>query len=276
MTRKLMWSFLAAFALLTIYNVIVVRFNLFPLFNPMLTPLTTLLGFGFALLHASLRWNWRAALTLFVISFVISLAYESIGVATGLVYGPYHYTDKLGPKFLGLVPYLIPAAWFMMMYPSLVIAERVSPWPLRQAQGGASGWARGLSVAAIGGIVMTAWDVTMDPMMVRGGHWIWDVNGAYFGIPLQNYWGWWLTTFSVFLVHWLVTRRNGDPAQAWTEQSRSFKDDRLAVLAYILTGLSGILICLDPDIVSELGGAGLAGFFAMSPWAIMGWMKARE
>lgn len=260
MTRKLMWIFLAAFALMTTYNVVILYFNLVPLMNPILTPLTTLLGFGFALLHASLRWNWRAALTLFVISFVVSLAYESIGVATGLVYGPYHYTDKLGPKFLGLVPYLIPAAWFMMMYPSLVIAERIAPRT--------SGWARGLSVAAIGGIVMTAWDVMMDPMMVRGGHWIWEVEGAYFGIPLQNYWGWWLTTFSVFLVNWLVTRRNGDPARG--------QDDRLAILAYILTGLSGILVCLDPDAIVQLGGAGLAGFFAMSPWAIMGWMKARE
>jgi uncharacterized membrane protein len=39
----------------------------------------------------------------------------------------YHYTALLGPKFLGLVPYLIPAAWFMMNYPSFVIAERLIP-----------------------------------------------------------------------------------------------------------------------------------------------------
>jgi len=106
----------------------------------------------------------------------------------------------------------------------------------------------------------------MDPMMVRGGHWVWDVEGAYFGIPLQNYWGWWLTTFSVFLVNWLAARRNGDPPRV--------QDDRLAVLSYIITGLSGILVCLDPDAITQLGGAALAGFFAMSPWALMGWMKA--
>ena len=257
MTRKLMWIFLTAFALLTVYIVVILRFNPFPLMNPFLTSLTTLLGFGFALLHASQRWNWRAALTLFALSFVISLAYESLGVATGLVYGPYHYTDKLGPKFLGLVPYLIPAAWFMMMYPSLVIAERIAPR--------SEGWKRGLMVAALGGVIMTAWDVMMDPMMVRGGHWVWDVEGAYFGIPLQNYWGWWLTAFNVFLVNWLAARRNGDPPRV--------QDDRLAVLSYAITGLSGILVCLDPD-ATGLGGAALAGFFAMSPWALMGWMKA--
>ncbi len=257
MTRRLMRIFLAAFALLTIYNVIVLYFNLSSLFNPLLTPLTTLLGFGFALLHASQRWNWRAALTLFALSFVISLAYESLGVATGLVYGPYHYTEKPGPKFLGLVPYLIPAAWFMMMYPSLVIAERIAPR--------SEDWKRGLTVAALGAVIMTAWDVMMDPMMVRGGHWVWEVQGAYFGIPLQNYWGWWLTTFSVFLVNWLAARRNGGQAR--------LQDDRLAVLSYAITGLTGFLVCLDPDAIAQLGGAALAGFFAMSPWAVMGWWK---
>ena len=260
MTRKLMWIFLAAFALVTVYNVIVLYFNLFRLFNPILTPLTTLFGFGFALLHASLRWNWRAALTLFIISFVVSLAFESFGVATGLIYGPYHYTDKLGPKFLGLVPYLIPAAWFMMMYPSLVIAEQIAPR--------SDGWKRGLIVAALGGFIMTAWDVVMDPMMVRGGHWVWEVEGVYFGIPLQNYWGWWLTTFCVFLVNWLIASRNSEQAKVG--------DDRLAVLSYILTGLSGVMVCLDPDIIRELGGAALAGFFAMFPWAVMGWKQAGE
>lgn len=260
MTRKLMWIFLALFILLNIYNLLIIWLNLYQLSNPLLTRITTLTGFGFALTHASLRRSWRAALTLFLISFVVSLAFESIGVATGLIYGPYHYTEKLGPKFLGLVPYIIPAAWFMMMYPSLIIAERISPKR--------SGWVRGLTVAALGGIIMTAWDMVMDPMMVRGEHWVWEVNGPYFGIPLQNYWGWWLTTFTVFFIYWLVTKRNNSPENT--------KDDRLAVGSYIVTGLSSILTCLDPDVSHALGGAALAGLFAMFPWAVMGWIRSGE
>jgi len=260
MTRKLMWVFLIVFTLLTAYSTIVLYFDLGPLFNPLLTPLTTLVGFGFALLHARLRWNWRAALILFVISFVVTLAFESIGVATGLIYGAYHYTSKLGPKFLGLVPYTIPAAWFMMMYPSLVIAERISPQT--------PGWVRGLSVAAIGGLVMTAWDVVMDPMMVRGGHWTWETAGPYFGIPLQNYLGWWLTTFTVFFVNWLVVHRHNLPVHG--------QDDRLVVFVYALTGLSSVLIALHPSAIAQISGAGLAGFFAMAPWAIIGWIKTGD
>ena len=59
-------------------------------------------------------------------------------MATGWVYGPYHYTDQLGPKFLGLVPYLIPVAWFMMSYPSFVIADRLVPSLLGSA--GSESW----------------------------------------------------------------------------------------------------------------------------------------
>lgn len=260
MTRKLMWIFLGVFIALTAYSLAVPYLNQPLPLSLFITAIAPLFGLGAALLHASRRWNWRAALTLFVISFAVSLAFESAGVATGLVYGPYHYTDKLGPKFLGLVPYIIPMMWFMMMYPSLVIAERVAPLT--------SGWARGLTVAALGGVVMTAWDVVMDPMMVRGSHWVWETGGPYFGIPLQNYLGWWLTAFCVFLVNWLAARRNSLPARGG--------DDRIAVAIYIVTGLNSILTCLNPNAVQQVGGAALAGFFAMAPWAIVGWMKAKE
>ena len=53
---------------------------------------------------------------------------------------------------------------------------------------------------------MTAWDLVMDPMMVAGGHWVWEVEGAYFGVPLQNFWGWWLTTFVTFILFLALAR----------------------------------------------------------------------
>ena len=85
-----------------------------------------------------------------------------------LVCAVYNYTDLLGPKFLGLVPYLIPVAWFMMSYPSFVIADRLVPSDWKR-------WQRLLSVAAVSGLVMTAWDRIMDPVMVASGNWVWDI-----------------------------------------------------------------------------------------------------
>jgi uncharacterized membrane protein len=216
------------------------------------TPLVALTGFTFAILHAARREGWSGALRLLALVFGVSLLFESVGVATGWVYGPYHYTDKLGPKFLGLVPYLIPVAWFMMSYPSFVIADRLIP-------AGRKRWQRILSVAAVGGLVMTAWDVIMDPVMVAGGHWVWDTDGAYFGIPLQNFWGWWLTVFTTYALYLWLAGKNRRQTEAGF--------DRLALGSYLVTALSIIIASL----LSGVGDLALIGFFTMMPWAIAGW-----
>lgn len=167
--RRTTIALLLLYILLTIYPIVSIAVGAAP--SRLLTPLTTLTGFTFALLHAGQREGWGGALRLLALVFAVSLLFESVGVATGLIYGPYHYTDKLGAMFLGLVPYLIPAAWFMMSYPSFVITDRLIP-------AGWKRWQRILSVAAAGGMAMTAWDLVMDPIMVAGGHWVWDVDGA--------------------------------------------------------------------------------------------------
>lgn len=218
-----------------------------------LVPLVTLLGFSIALLHAGTRINWTRTLWLLASAFVVSLTFESVGVLTGMVYGPYHYTDKLGYLFLGLVPLIIPVAWFMMMYPSFIMADWIIP--VKAA-------ARPVWVAAVGAAIMTAWDVVMDPVMVMGGHWVWEVDGPYFGIPLQNFTGWWLTTFVTFAVFiWL-----GKPSLADYSNPQF---DRLAVVLFVVTASGSIAGAL----LGGLGGAALAGVFAVFPWVVFGWLK---
>jgi uncharacterized membrane protein len=85
----------------------------------------TLILVLFSLTHALYALGWQHTLVFFTTSAVISWAFEQVGVATGAIYGPYHYTDVLGVK-LGHVPLLIPLAWFMMIYPSYVIANLIA------------------------------------------------------------------------------------------------------------------------------------------------------
>ena len=247
-TARILVILLILFLLMTFYPVFSFLLGRSPIW--IITPLTTLLGFSIALIHASQRYGWMRAVLFLGSVFVISLAFESIGVATGLVYGPYHYTLKLGPLFLGLVPWLIPVAWFMMSYPSLVMADWLVP-------ASSSRWLRRLSVSAVGALVMTAWDTVMDPVMVAGGHWIWDVKGAYYGIPLHNYLGWGLTVFVSFLVFLSLSGEGGISIQP------SF--DRLVIFSYSITAAGVISVAL----IAGMGGPALTGFFAMLPWILL-------
>jgi uncharacterized membrane protein len=253
-TYKLTKLILIIYALLTIYTLVSLYTGLPN--HPFFTPLLTLLAFTFALQHGSQNLGWKHTLLLFILTFTISLLFECVGVATGLVYGPYHYTDQLGPKFLGLVPLLIPVAWFMMTYPSYVIANRLVPM-FKSIQV----WR--IMVAALGALIMTAWDLAMDPMMVAGGHWVWEQPGAYFGVSLQNYWGWWLTTFVTF---WLFLSLARVHPQHDTSND-SFK--QLAIWSYAATGLCTILV----DFEIGLDGPALVGIFAMLPWVVLGWFS---
>jgi putative membrane protein len=162
---------------------------------PTLVPVFAL----FSLLHAAFMLGWRRAAAFFAVASGLSLAAELAGVRTGLVFGRYVYTDALGPKILGDVPYVIPLAWFMMVYPAYVIASlALDGQPI--AKGGRLG--RVCFFAVVAALIMTAWDLTLDPYMVGVPKaWVWEDGGPYFGVPFHNYVGWLLTTFLVFLVY---------------------------------------------------------------------------
>ncbi len=61
--------------------------------------------------------------------------------------------------------------------------------------------------AAIAALVMTSWDLVMDPGMAAAGNWVWERGGAYFGVPSRNYAGWLLTTFLIYGIVGCLRRR---------------------------------------------------------------------
>jgi uncharacterized membrane protein len=153
----------------------------------------TLVFAGFSLAHAIDLLGWRRALTFFGLSAVVSWCFEEVGVATGLVYGAYHYGDMLGPK-LGAVPAIIPIAWFMMIYCAWIVAH-----VLLDGTSSARSWGGMAARALVAAMAITAWDVVMDPGMARAGNWVWEDGGSYFGVPVRNYIGWVITTLSIYL-----------------------------------------------------------------------------
>jgi len=147
------------------------------------------------LVHAAYLTGWRRAMSFFGLTVVISFAMEYLGVKTGLIFGAYHYTGILNPKLAGTVPVVIPLAYFMVLYPSRMMADLII-WG--KAVGVSSSLLWSLLTATLAALIMTAWDLSMDPVMVHEvGAWVWERGGPYFGIPLQNFLGWLVTTFLI-------------------------------------------------------------------------------
>ena len=216
----------------------------------------------FSLSHAWYSLGGRLTFVFFGLSAVISWAYEQVGVATGLVYGAYHYTDYLGAK-LGHVPLLIPLAWFMMVYPSYVIANLMVE---RRAIGTRPGAAALVRLACIGAIVMTVWDLVIDPILsgpsIRA--WVWEPGGPYFGIPIHNYLGWLLTTFTVYLTYRAIEQRvRPAPASALSARVAA-----LPIAAYGLMLVANLLSGVTPTALWLIGPAVMGPPLIIAAWRL--------
>jgi putative membrane protein len=148
--------------------------------------------------HASHVLGVRRTLAFFAITAVTSWLFEEVGVTTGLVYGPYHYTSTLGP-WLGSVPFLIPLAWFVLVYTSYGLANLIAD---RLPSGLAGGRRPLISLVLLGAVVITALDLIVDPILSGPSFraWVWDTAGPYYGVPIQNYVGWIATASLVHLL----------------------------------------------------------------------------
>ena len=155
--------------------------------------------------HAWIALGRHLAAAFVGITLVVSWTIEEIGVATGLVYSGYHYTAALGPS-IGAVPILIPLAWFALAYPTSALVDLVAG---RWVGGPPGGPRRLLALAAAGALLMTAWDIALDPILSGPAYraWVWEASGTAGAVPAQNYLGWLATAFAIFLAFRLVQRR---------------------------------------------------------------------
>ena len=132
--------------------------------------------------HAAARW-----LPALGAVYLLSLLSELAGTTVGLPFGPYRYTDGLGAKWLGHVPALIPLSWFFMALPSYAIAR----------------WRFPTSIATrvvAGSLVLLSWDLALDPAMsLVTKYWVWGVDGPYYGMPILNLVGWYVTGLALMI-----------------------------------------------------------------------------
>jgi uncharacterized membrane protein len=199
---SLLWWLVAVFAVASAVDV----------FYPHLvfTVLQVILMVAFALFHGAMRYGWRGIGAFAAICLLVSTLFENMGVGTGVPFGPYHYTDELGPK-LFYVPLLISPAYFSVGYMAWALAS-IIVGDVRRGADALSAFATPL----IATFIMVLWDLALDPTAATvEKNWIWERGGGFFGVPLSNYLGWFLTVFVFMQVFALYLRaRAAEPEMA--------------------------------------------------------------
>ena len=231
---------------------------------------------GFALFsfaHSTVMLGWRRALLLLALCTCLSFAAEFYGQKTGTLFGPYYYTSVLGPKLFGTIPVLIPFAWYMMFYPSYIVTNLLTEGkPVAEEK--RLVWL--LWSATLSAMVMTAWDLTMDPIMSFHpcgigridclpvvldenliGHpaWVWVNGGEHFGVPRLNYRGWLLTAFVVFLIYRFAEQKITH--QPW-------RGGRSKAVAFMPVAAFGAMALVD----TWLGNPKIGDIHLISPFAM--------
>jgi putative membrane protein len=153
---------------------------------------------------------------------LLTLAVELVGARTGFPFGEHGYGGQLGWLVLGLVPFVIPLSWYLMLYASLGIALRFRRGPLAT-----------LLLTALG---LFAWDVLMEPAMSAAyPFWMWRASGVYYGMPLAN----WLSWLVIGPVITLALRAAAGPGL------KRLADDDLPAVVYVLTGVLPLALALE-------------------------------
>jgi putative membrane protein len=129
--------------------------------------------------------GWPRALSAATAAFALGLAAEWTGTRTGIPFGAYRYTGLLRPA-AGTVPLLVPLAWAAMGLPGYAVGATVA-----RSRAGR---------IAVGAVALTAWDLFLDPQMIRNGFWRWAHPGPYQGVPLSNFAGWLLVSVLLMAV----------------------------------------------------------------------------
>jgi hypothetical protein len=231
----------------------------------------------FALIHGAMLYRVRGMVVFVVLFLVVGNAIENLGVLTGFPFGRYYFTDVMGPK-LFFVPVSLGLAYLGMGYLSWTLA-RLILGGMRSPLAGS----RIVTLPLVASFIMVAWDLSMDPIWSTIGHtWIWLDGGAYFGVPVLNFFGWYFTVYVFYQLFAIYLRARADnpdplPVGYW----------RLAVLFYGLSAAGNLLLAIPRaglavvsdhtgkqwNVSSIAGCCALVSIFTMGTFAVLAWMR---
>lgn len=234
----------------------------------------------FALVHGAKLYRARGILTFVVICLAVGNIFENVGVLTGFPYGRYYFTDLMGPK-LSVVPVFLGLAYVGMAYLSWTLGRLILGGAGKPLVG-----SRVVTLPLVASFIMVAWDISQDPVWSTILHaWVWLKGGAYFGVPVSNFLGWYLTVYVFYQLFALYLQERSTsamplPPNYW----------RLAVLFYGVSAAGNILLVIPrpgPSMISDATGVqwrvsditgtcALISIFIMGAFALLAWLRITD
>ena len=203
-TRVLLLSSFGAYAFIYVPSVVLLALDIkYPNSEWVGSLLLILAGFSAALwvvVNRGLGQGLGFAGAVLLLSFSV----EYLGVSTGVIFGPYQYTNVLAPLLL-TVPIAIPFAWLTVVLAAWYVASTML---LGRANNGSplqtdskqhsyppnlqlKPQTSNLSTVVVAGLLTMLLDLLIEPVAVHvSGYWLWLRGGIYYGIPAQNFIAW--------------------------------------------------------------------------------------
>jgi uncharacterized membrane protein len=196
--------------------------------------------------HAVRALGVADALGFLGLTAAITFAVENLGAVTGFPFGDYHFVVGANLPHIGRIPLIVGFLYFGTGYCAYICGILITS--------GRAGKRSPLAVSLAGALAMTQWDLVMDPVnSTVYGLWIWHHGGGYFGVPLTNFFGWFVAMFAAFLAVTLFLRMRGKSFD-FASWPRSFW--LIPILLYLAAGLSQIapwLLAPDGSVADQAG-----------------------
>jgi putative membrane protein len=147
---------------------------------------------AFCLIHSVRRLGWKPTGILFASGVVIANIYENLSIATGFPFGSYVHTAASGP-WIFQVPLIVGPIFYSICYIAWTLAIMILG-----EQGASNRRLAMVGAPIVAAFIAVGWDICSDPIGATiARHWIYADSGAYFGVPLSNYLGWFLCTWTI-------------------------------------------------------------------------------
>lgn len=233
----------------------------------------------FAFVHGSILYRVKGMWIFAVFCLGFGAVAESISLRTGFPFGHYYFTEVMGPKILQ-VPFFLALAYLGIGYVSWILALLILGYLDKPITG-----ARVLALPLLASSIMLSWDLSMDPNWSTLDHvWTWQQGGAYFGVPLTNFFGWFLTAYLYYQAFALCCRSKS----AFTGPlSRSYWNAAIYLYGVCAVGNTLILrLPMAPPVVTDASGKQwitadilrscvLVSLLVMTPFALLAWLRVR-